>query len=56
MRGIPSRRVQRGSVLEPIRNSSTARAHCLPSRIAQTTRLCPRRMSPAAKTFPTFVA
>ena len=36
---------------EPIRNSSTARAHWRPSRIAQTTSDWPRRMSPAAKTF-----
>lgn len=42
---------QRGNVLAPIRNSSTARAACRPSRIAQTTRDWPRRMSPAAKTF-----
>ena len=36
----------------PIRNSSTARAHCRPSRIAQTTSDCPRRASPAANTLP----
>ena len=35
----------------PIRNSSTARAHWRPSRIAQTTSDWPRRMSPAAKSF-----
>ena len=39
----------------PIRNSSTARAHCRPSRIAQTTSDWPRRMSPAAKTLGTDV-
>ena len=37
----------------PIRNSSTARAHCRPSRIAQTTSDWPRRMSPAANTLST---
>src|SRR5882762_5938099 len=42
------RRGYRGRVLDPIRNSSTARAHCRPSRIAQTTSDWPRRMSPAA--------
>ena len=47
-----TRRVtQRGSVDAPIRNSSTARAHWRPSRIAHTTSDWPRRMSPAAKTF-----
>jgi hypothetical protein len=40
----------RGRLLEPIRNSSTARAAWRPSRIAQTTSDCPRRMSPQAKT------
>ena len=45
----------RGSLLEPIRNSSIARAHCRPSRIAQTTSDWPRRMSPAANTFGTEV-
>lgn len=49
------REFHRGRVEEPIRNSSTARAHCLPSRIAHTTRLCPRRMSPAANTLGTLV-
>jgi hypothetical protein len=38
-----------GSSLTPISISSTARAAWRPSRIAQTTRLCPRRMSPQAK-------
>jgi len=47
---------QRGSSLAPIRNSSTARAHCRPSRMAQTTSDWPRRMSPAANTFGTLVA
>ena len=47
---------QRGSSDVPIRNSSTARAHCRPSRIAHTTSDCPRRMSPAANTFGTEVA
>ncbi len=47
---------QRGSVLAPMRNSSTARAHWRPSRIAHTTSDWPRRMSPAAKTLATLVA
>jgi len=34
----------------PINHSSTARAHCRPSRIAQTTKDCPRRISPAPNT------
>ena len=42
---------QRGRSDAPIRNSSTARAHWRPSRIAQTTRDWPRRMSPQEKTF-----
>jgi hypothetical protein len=42
---------QRGRVVVPIRNLSTADAAWRPSRIAQTTSDCPRRMSPAAKTF-----
>ena len=37
-----------GKPLAPIRNSSMARAHSRPSRIAQTTSDWPRRMSPAA--------
>ena len=41
---------QRGRSLNPIRNSSTARAACRPSRIAHTTSDWPRRMSPAANT------
>ena len=44
---------QRGSTDEPIRNSSTARAHWRPSRMAHTTSDWPRRMSPAANTFAT---
>lgn len=44
------RKAQRGSSLAPISARSTARAHWRPSRIAQTTRLWPRRMSPQAKT------
>jgi len=44
---------QRGRSDRPIRNSSTARAACRPSRMAQTTRLWPRRMSPAANTLGT---
>ena len=48
--------LSRGSSEDPMRNSSTARAHCRPSRIAQTTSDWPRRMSPAAKTFGTLVA
>ncbi len=49
-------RVHRGNDDDPIRNSSTARAHCRPSRMAQTTRDWPRRMSPAANTFGCVVA
>ncbi len=45
----------RGSVLLPIRNASTSRAACRPSRIAQTTSDWPRRMSPAANTLSTLV-
>ncbi len=45
----------RGKRLAPIRNSSIARAHCRPSRIAQTTSDWPRRMSPAANSFGTVV-
>ena len=45
----------RGSVDAPIRNSSTARAHWRPSRMAHTTSDWPRRMSPAAKTLLTLV-
>src|SRR6266567_4183851 len=45
----------RGRVLDPIRNWSTARAHCRPSRIAQTTSDWPRRISPAANIFGTEV-
>ena len=40
-----------GRVDVPVRYLSTARAHWRPSRIAQTTKDCPRRMSPAVKTF-----
>jgi len=40
----------RGKSEQPIKNSSTARAHCRPSRIAQTTSDCPRRISPAVNT------
>src|SRR3989304_1514295 len=50
------RNSQRGSSDEPMRNSSTARAHCRPSRMAQTTSDWPRRVSPAAYTFATDVA
>ena len=39
----------------PINHSSTARAHCRPSLIAQTTSDWPRRMSPAANTPSTLV-
>ena len=46
---------QRGSSDAPIRNSSTARAHWRPSRIAHTTSDWPRRMSPAVNTFGTEV-
>src|SRR5215471_20190943 len=45
----------RASRLAPIRNSSIARAHWRPSRIAQTTSDWPRRMSPAAKILGTEV-
>src|SRR5450830_1554438 len=47
---------QRGKIDDPIKNSSTARAHCRPSRIAHTTSDCPRRTSPAANTLGTEVA
>ena len=47
---------QRGRVDCPIKNSSTDLAHWRPSRIAQTTSDCPRRMSPAVNTFGTDVA
>jgi hypothetical protein len=40
----------RGRVVAPMRRLSMARAASRPSAIAQTTRDCPRRMSPAAKT------
>ena len=43
------KRTYRGSLVEPIRYSSTERAHWRPSRIAQTTRDWPRRMSPQEK-------
>ncbi len=46
----------RGRSDAPIRTSSTARAACRPSRIAQTTSDWPRRMSPAAKTLGIEVA
>src|SRR5690606_21724066 len=46
---LPVPRRQRGSSLAPVSAMSTERAHCRPSRIAHTTRLCPRRMSPQAK-------
>ena len=49
------RQPQRGNVLLPIRKPSTSRAACRPSRIAQTTRDWPRRMSPAANTLSTLV-
>src|SRR5262249_30855995 len=42
---------QRGSVVDPIKNLSTACAASRPSRIAHTTSDWPRRMSPAANTF-----
>ncbi len=45
----------RGNRLEPIRNSSMARAHWRPSRIAQTTSDCPRRISPAVNILGTEV-
>ena len=45
------RQPYRGSLVAPIRYSSTARAHWRPSRIAQTTRDWPRRMSPQEKMF-----
>ena len=41
----------RGRPVDPIRKVSIARAHSRPSRIAQTTSDCPRRMSPAENTF-----
>ena len=45
----------RGKRLAPIRNWSIARAHCRPSRIAQTTSDWPRRLSPAANSLGTEV-
>src|SRR5260370_948069 len=45
-----------GSVLEPMRNASTARAAPRPSLIAQTTSDWPRRQSPAATIVGLFVA
>jgi len=39
-----------GRTLLPIKYSSTDFAHWRPSRIAQTTSDCPRRISPAANT------
>jgi len=42
--------LRKGSSEYPIRYESTAWAAARPSLMAQTTRLCPRRMSPAAKT------
>ena len=45
-----------GRLVKPMRYSSTARAAPRPSLIAQTTRLWPRRQSPAAKTPSTLVA
>jgi hypothetical protein len=55
LHGAASRRrcagkFQRGRSERPIRKASTSRAHWRPSRIAQTTSDCPRRMSPAANT------
>ena len=47
--------IQRGRTLDPISIVSTACAHWRPSRIAQTTRLCPRRMSPHEKICPSLV-
>src|SRR3546814_8005154 len=41
---------QRGNTLLPIRNLSTACAHCRPSRMAHTTSDCPLRMSPQENT------
>ena len=54
-RASSRRRAYRGRSLAPIRCASTARAHCRPSRIAQTTSDWPRRMSPAVKTLSTLV-
>jgi hypothetical protein len=52
---IARENAQRGNSLDPIKNASTDLAHCRPSRIAHTTSDCPRRMSPAVKTFGTDV-
>src|SRR3546814_21141039 len=41
---------QRGNTLLPIRNLSTACAHCRPSRMAHTTGDCPLRMYPQEHT------
>jgi hypothetical protein len=46
-------RNQRGNALSPSRNRSMARAAWRPSRIAQTTRDWPRRISPQANTLST---
>jgi hypothetical protein len=43
--------LHRGRTVDPIKNKSTACAAWRPSRIAQTIRDWPRRMSPQAKTF-----
>jgi hypothetical protein len=51
--GCSSARPQRGSTVWPISALSTAWAAWRPSRIAQTTRLWPRRMSPHAQTLST---
>jgi hypothetical protein len=40
-----------GRFVDPIRKVSIERAQSRPSRIAQTTSDCPRRMSPAENTF-----
>src|SRR3569832_2021865 len=44
-----------GNCVSPIKKRSHSRAAPLPSLKAQTTRLWPRRQSPAAKTFGLFV-
>src|SRR5262249_11385670 len=49
--GVGFAEPQRGSMVDPIRNLSTACAAWRPSRIAPTTSDWPRRISPAANTF-----
>jgi hypothetical protein len=56
LRRSPRTQSYRGNSLAPISAMSTLRAHWRPSRMAQTTRLWPRRMSPQANTPGSLVA